>query len=86
MHHSTNQAIDTKKLYEAWVSHYIVQDTARGNHLSMHHIPFHGPLTTYVKLRVAHAPGMPGRFPRHRLQRKPLVSDPGLHRDACWDR
>ena len=30
------------------------------------------------------------RFPRHRLQRKPLVSDPGMHygscRDACRDR
>ena len=37
---------------------------------------FNGPLTRYVKLRVAHAPGMPERFPRHRLQRKPLFSDP----------
>ena len=25
----------------------------------------------------------PGRFPRHRLQRKPLVSDPGMHHDTC---
>ena len=25
-------------------------------------IDFHGPLTRYVKLRVAHAPGMPGTF------------------------
>ena len=40
----------------------------------------HGPLTRYVKLRVVHTPGMPGRFPRHRLQRKPRVSDPGMHR------
>ena len=23
------------------------------------------------------------RFPRHRLQRKPLVSDPGMHHSAC---
>ena len=23
------------------------------------------------------------RFPRHRLQRKPLVSDPGMHRGTC---
>ena len=23
------------------------------------------------------------RFPRHRLQRKPLVSDPGIHRGTC---
>ena len=41
----------------------------------------HGPLTTYVKLQVADAPGMEcrERFPCPRLQRKPLVSDPGTH-------
>ena len=39
----------------------------------------HGPLTRYAKLPSAHALGMPGTFPRHRLQRKPLVSDPGMH-------
>ena len=39
----------------------------------------HGPLTRYTKLRVVHAPGMPGTFPRHRLQRKPLVRDAGMH-------
>ena len=33
----------------------------------------------YVKMRVAHAPGMRWRFTRHLLQRKPLVSDPGRH-------
>ena len=27
---------------------------------------YHGPHTWYVKSRVAHAPGMPGTFPRHR--------------------
>ena len=37
-----------------------------------------GPLTRYVKLRAARAPGMPGTFSPHRLQRKPLVSDPGM--------
>ena len=30
------------------------------------------PLIRYVKSQVGH-------FPRHRLQRKPLVSDPGMH-------
>ena len=43
-----------------------------------------GPLTRYVKLRVAHAPGRPGNvFPTHRLQRKQLVSDPGMHHGTC---
>ena len=43
----------------------------------------HGSLTRYVKLQVAHAPGMPGTFSRHRLQRKPLVSDPDMHHGRC---
>ena len=42
-----------------------------------------GPLTRYVKLQVAHAPGMPGTFSRHWLQRKPLISDPGMHHRTC---
>ena len=53
----------------------------------------HGPLTRYVKLPVAHASGMPVTFPRHRLERKPRISDPGIHhgitsrtcRDTCRD-
>ena len=49
------------------------------------HLPVIGqwPLTRYVKLRVAHAPGMPGMFPRHWLQKKPLVRDPGMHHVTC---
>ena len=43
----------------------------------------HGPLIRYAKLRVAHAPGMPGTLSRHRLQRKALVSDPGMHHGTC---
>ena len=34
-------------------------------------------------MRVAHAPGMPGAFPHHRLQRKQPVSDPGMHHGTC---
>ena len=33
-----------------------------------------GPLTRYVKLRVAHAPGMPGTF-----SPPPQVRDPDMH-------
>ena len=43
----------------------------------------YGLLTRYVKLRVAHARGMRERFPRHRLQRKPLVNDPGMYHGTC---
>ena len=41
-------------------------------------ILINGPLTRYVKLRVAHAPGMPGTFPP-----PPLVSDPDMHHGTC---
>ena len=40
---------------------------------------YHGPLARYIKLRVVHAPGTPGTFSRHRHQRKPQVSDSGMH-------
>ena len=39
---------------------------------------FHGPLTRYVKLRVAHTPGMPGTF-----SPPPRVSDPDMHHGTC---
>ena len=39
---------------------------------------WHGPLTKYVKLRVANAPGMPGTFST------PMrFSDPGMHHGTC---
>ena len=37
-----------------------------------------GPLARYVKLRVAHAPGMPGTF-----SPPPPVSDPDMHPGTC---
>ena len=39
---------------------------------------YHGPLARYVKLRVAHAPGMPGTF-----SPPPRVSDPDMHLGTC---
>ena len=38
----------------------------------------HGPLTRYVKLRVAHAPGMPGTF-----SPPPRINDPDMHHGTC---
>ena len=38
----------------------------------------HGPLDKYVKLRVAHAPGMPGTF-----SPPPRVSDADMYRGTC---
>ena len=39
---------------------------------------FDGPLSRYVKLRLAHAPGMPGT-----VSPPPRVSDPDMHHDTC---
>ena len=44
---------------------------------------YNGPLTRCVKFRVAYVPGMTGKFSRHRLQQKPLVSDPSIHHGTC---
>ena len=47
--------------------------------LCHHHTDtFNGPLTRYVKLRVAHAPGMPGTF-----SLPPWVSNPDMHHGTC---
>ena len=53
-----------------------------GSDTGHRHMPSHGPLTRYAKLWVAHAPRVPGTFPRHR-KRKPLVSSLGMHHDTC---
>ena len=37
-----------------------------------------GPFTRYVKLRVAHAPGMPGKF-----SPPPQISDSDMHHGTC---
>ena len=39
---------------------------------------WHGPLARYAKLRVAHAPGMPGTF-----SPPPGMSDPDMHHGTC---
>ena len=41
-------------------------------------VPFMGPFARYVKLRVVHAPGMPGTF-----SSSPWVSDPAMHHGMC---
>ena len=45
--------------------------------ISNYHVKYNEPLTRYVRLRMHRE--CRERFPRHRLQRKPLVSDPGMH-------
>ena len=72
-----DNARDTKFLADVFNEHSMTQTT-----LYSGNCPFcyNGPLTRHVKLRVAHAPGMQGTFFRRHLQRKPLVSTPGLYK------
>ena len=46
----------------AWIVHRGLLYTACNCKEMLHHDVTHGPLTRYVKLRVVHAPGMPGTF------------------------
>ena len=50
-------------------------NNAKSVSVSLRH---HGPLVRYVKLRVAHAPGMPGTF-----SPPPRISDPDMHHGTC---
>ena len=52
--------------------------TVSQNSLSDSYPPIHGPLSRYVKLRVALAPVMPGTF-----SPPPSVSDPYMHYGTC---
>ena len=45
----------------------------------MHLLWYHGPLTKYVNCGLRMRRECRERFPRHRLQRKPLVKDPDMH-------
>ena len=51
--------------------------SSRKARVGLSHI-VNGPLTRYAKLRVAHAPGMPGTF-----SPPPLFSDPDKHHGTC---
>ena len=59
-------------------SHYLNQCWFTSTIIKVVWHSFHGPLTRYVKLRVAHASGMPGTF-----SPPPRVSDPDVHHGMC---
>ena len=64
-------------VFEAWFSMFLAKwQPIREDSISVWSLFIgldyaHGPLVRYVKLRVAHAPGMP------------RVSDPGMHHSTC---
>ena len=53
---------------------YMVQEKKLGSICTQSH----GSLAGYVKLRVAHVPGVPGKF-----SPSPLISDLDMHRGTC---
>ena len=70
----------------SWAMSPLSRDSLIAHHrcASPVYIITHGPLARYVKLQVVRAPGMPGTFsPAADFQRKPLVSDPGMHHGTC---
>ena len=66
------QNIDSLSLFLDFIDRDIVVSYNAENVL------LHGPLTRYVKLQVAHAPGMPGTF-----SHPPQVRDPDMHHGTC---
>ena len=56
---------------------FLVESLQQSNHSKMS-CGCNGPLARYVKLRVAHAPGMPGTF-----SSSPRVYDPDMHHGTC---
>ena len=64
-----------------WNNHWEQWWIQEGNHYRTKHknvCIFHGPLARYVKLRVAHAPGMLRMF-----SPSPRVGDPNMHHGTC---
>ena len=57
--------------------------TDRMANIRISQVGHHGPLTRYVKLWLRMRRGCREFFPRHGLQRKPLVNDPGMHHGTC---
>ena len=50
------------------------------------HQCLHGPLTRYVKLRIAHAPGMSGTFSPPPTSKETASCDSGMHYGTCVTR
>ena len=88
LHHQVNVSIirplDTKKIVNLkymWPGSVSFWGKEVGTYCysAARNMPWgHGPLDRYVKLRFAHAPGMPGTF-----SPPPRVSDPDMHHGTC---
>ena len=68
-------------IYLSHIPQYIQDRNVHSVPISFAHWFHHGPLTRYRKLCMRLE--CRDRFPRHRLQRKLLVSDPSMHHGTC---
>ena len=75
-HHTRNQF----RYLNCHMHHYHHEPCCHQHHYCHHDmiIHQHGPLARYARLRVAHAPGMPGTF-----SPSSQVSDPDMHHGTC---
>ena len=69
-----------EELHRRWWSRLIIGPHMDPGNMNIERRRFalYGPLARYVKLRVVHAPGMPGT-----ASPPPWVSDPGMHHGTC---
>ena len=77
--------VNTMSSFIGWDPSHMIWDITIGNthrpSTPRKHALFYecnGPLARYVKLQVAHAPGIPGTF-----SPPPQVSDPDMHHGTC---
>ena len=68
----------TSGIFLIWYWAWKVLPWVKGFTEALEHIWHNVPLARYVKLRVAHALGMPGTF-----SPPPRVSGPDMHQDTC---
>ena len=61
--------------HQDWIRYVIHWNITKRTHFD---VEGPGPLTRYAKLRVAHAPGLPGTF-----SPPPRVSDPDMYHGTC---
>ena len=77
LHHDVSGDVYARDESTLFIKNFTFDGNAPGKIFDLLYL-CHGPLTRYTKLRVAPAPGMPGRF-----SPPPRVSDPGMFHGTC---
>ena len=75
--------VNEQPIYDIWAFRPFAISSMSFNQLPSH---AHGPLNIYVKLRIVHAPGMPGTFPWPPTSNETASFRSRTCRGACRDR